>query len=89
MANSSLGTKFLCFQCATKFYDLNRPEAVCPKCSADQSLAPAKRQERGRARAAHRDLDDEDLDSSLDDEDAPVLEDGFSSDDDELEAEEY
>lgn len=40
MAN--LGKKFTCFQCATKFYDFGKPEAVCPKCNANQKAAPAK-----------------------------------------------
>jgi len=39
-ATSKLGTKFECFQCGAKFYDLNRPEALCPKCGEDQAKAP-------------------------------------------------
>ena len=40
MAN--LGKKLTCFQCATKFYDFGKPEALCPKCGANQKTAPAK-----------------------------------------------
>lgn len=40
MAN--LGKKWTCFSCAAKFYDFARPEAVCPKCGANQKEAPAK-----------------------------------------------
>jgi len=29
----SLGTKRACPHCATKFYDLNRSDIICPKCS--------------------------------------------------------
>ena len=31
------GKKFICFKCGCKFYDLNKPRPVCPKCGADQS----------------------------------------------------
>src|SRR5262249_39626260 len=40
MATTELGTKHRCFQCGTKFYDLNRPEKICPKCKANQKNAP-------------------------------------------------
>lgn len=39
-AASKLGTKWNCFQCGVKFYDLNKPEPLCPKCGADQRLRP-------------------------------------------------
>jgi uncharacterized protein (TIGR02300 family) len=35
-----LGTKYSCFRCGAKFYDLNRPKALCPKCGVDQREAP-------------------------------------------------
>jgi len=40
MAN--LGKKWTCFGCGAKFYDFGKPEAMCPKCSANQKEAPAK-----------------------------------------------
>lgn len=39
---SKLGTRYTCFQCGTKFYDLNRPVAQCPECGADQAEAPVR-----------------------------------------------
>jgi hypothetical protein len=39
---SKLGARFTCFQCGTKFYDLNRPTPTCPECQADQSDAPVQ-----------------------------------------------
>ena len=39
---SNLGKKFTCFSCATKFYDFRKPEALCPKCGANQKDAPTK-----------------------------------------------
>ena len=35
-----LGKRYVCFKCNCKFYDLNRPEPVCPKCGADQREDP-------------------------------------------------
>jgi len=40
MAN--LGKKWTCFSCNAKFYDFTKPEALCPKCGANQKEAPAK-----------------------------------------------
>jgi hypothetical protein len=34
-----LGKKFTCFNCGTKFYNLGKPEALCPKCGANQKNA--------------------------------------------------
>jgi hypothetical protein len=31
-----LGKKYTCYSCHTKFYDLGKPQPVCPKCGADQ-----------------------------------------------------
>jgi uncharacterized protein (TIGR02300 family) len=39
MPELKLGTKFVCFSCGTKFYDLGKSEAVCPKCGANQKDA--------------------------------------------------
>jgi hypothetical protein len=36
---SNLGKKFECFNCRAKFYDLGKPEALCPKCGANQKDA--------------------------------------------------
>ncbi len=35
-----LGQKHTCFECGIKFYDLEKPAPVCPKCGVDQRLAP-------------------------------------------------
>ena len=48
-ARGGLGTKYTCFKCGSKFYDLNRPKALCPKCGADQREAP---KQTGRQRPA-------------------------------------
>lgn len=43
MAAKDLGTKYTCFKCGVKFYDLKKPEPICPKCGADQRESPALR----------------------------------------------
>ena len=37
---ASIGSKHVCFQCDAKFYDMNRPEPVCPRCGANQRNTP-------------------------------------------------
>jgi uncharacterized protein (TIGR02300 family) len=36
MAKPELGLKRVCVSCSTKFYDLTRAPAVCPKCGTEQ-----------------------------------------------------
>jgi uncharacterized protein (TIGR02300 family) len=36
---SDLGNKYECFSCGAKFYDLGKPEPICPKCGANQREA--------------------------------------------------
>lgn len=43
MPAKDLGTKHTCYKCGTKFYDLKKPEPLCPKCGADQRQSPALR----------------------------------------------
>jgi hypothetical protein len=33
---TKLGNKFECYNCSTRFYDLGKSEAICPKCGANQ-----------------------------------------------------
>ncbi len=42
MDKNDLGTKFICYQCGCRFYDLKRPEPLCPQCGTDQSKTPPK-----------------------------------------------
>lgn len=49
----NLGTKYECFSCGALFYDLGKPEAICPKCNANQK--DAKRSEaQGESAAVKR-----------------------------------
>jgi uncharacterized protein (TIGR02300 family) len=58
MPAKDLGTKYTCFKCATKFYDMKKPDPLCPKCGADQrespALKPASETRRGRLAAVPR-----------------------------------
>jgi hypothetical protein len=42
MKKKDYGTKFICYQCGCRFYDMKKPQPVCPKCGVDQSAAPHK-----------------------------------------------
>jgi uncharacterized protein (TIGR02300 family) len=55
MAKPELGQKRVCVSCGTKFYDLTRAPAVCPKCGTEQ---PA---EQPRLRRAVSSIPDEKL----------------------------
>jgi predicted nucleic acid-binding Zn-ribbon protein len=43
MPAKDLGAKHTCFKCGTRFYDLKKPEPICPKCGADQRQSPANK----------------------------------------------
>ena len=45
-----LGQRWVCYECAARFYDLNRPEPLCPKCKADQRQSPAFEKPKRRRR---------------------------------------
>lgn len=86
MPARDLGSKFICFKCSTKFYDLKKPEAVCPKCGADQRESPANRpveKTRGRLAAVPKVIEpivpaaepaEEEEIEEFPDEDAPAAE---------------
>jgi uncharacterized protein (TIGR02300 family) len=47
-----LGSKYVCYKCGTKFYDLKKPVPTCPKCGADQREAPVAKPTSARAAKA-------------------------------------
>ncbi|MFL6194962.1 MAG: TIGR02300 family protein [Thermoanaerobaculia bacterium] len=83
MPELKLGTKFECYNCGTKFYDLGKSAAICPKCGADQkdavtSESPAVSQAARRRRKA-------DVPKPIDiEEDEPIVEDIAAAPDDEM-----
>ena len=53
MVKPELGTKRVCVSCGTRFYDLTKNPAVCPKCGTEQPV------EQPRLRRASGNLADE------------------------------
>ena len=51
MANPELGAKQICPVCSSKFYDLGRRPAHCPKCGSEFDPEEALRNRRVRSRA--------------------------------------
>ncbi len=50
-----LGQRWVCYECDARFYDLNRPEPLCPKCKADQRKSPVfEKPKRRRGKKAAR-----------------------------------
>jgi len=71
-----LGTKYVCFKCGTKFYDLKKPVPACPKCGADQRDTPVAKPTSARAaRAAAAREPEEAEEPAADDEEAETEED--------------
>jgi hypothetical protein len=96
MATTDFGTKFQCFQCGTKFYDMHRPEPVCPKCRANQKNAPPEPELTKGGREARRppeeyeDVDAGDLEAGLEEEEIASLdEDAVIEGEEEGETEEF
>src|SRR5215470_1082456 len=98
MPELNLGTKYECYNCGTRFYDLGKPEALCPKCGANQKDAergesPATSQAARRKRKAEvpKPIDvDEDVpieDIPEEDLEGAGLEAGLDDEDDEEEEE--
>ena len=51
MAKPELGVKRVCVACSTKFYDLGKTPAICPKCGTEQP-PDQPRQRRGGGNVA-------------------------------------
>ena len=77
MANAALGAKQICPACQTKFYDLQRRPAVCPKCATEFDPEEALRSRRVRARV---NVVEDDAEEKVV---APEVEDGFEAEPDE------
>jgi uncharacterized protein (TIGR02300 family) len=99
MAKPELGLKRVCVACGTKFYDLARAPAICPKCGTEQpaeqprprrAAGPLPPEEKVKKRAAtpeaegeEVELEDVEADETI--EDAEELEDEAETISDELE----
>ena len=92
-----LGRKYTCYSCHTKFYDLGKPEPLCPKCGADQRDAeetPVVTSGRGRARVVEEPVeeaefpDPEVATTESDEEEEPLVDAGREEEAEEEEEEE-
>ncbi len=99
MAKPELGLKRVCVACSTKFYDLTRAPAICPKCGTEQPAEQPKLRRaaplpdeklKKRVVAAEPDADEveiEDVESEDALEDAEELEDADEAIGEEIEVE--
>ena len=51
----------MCFECGAKFYDLNKPDPLCPKCGVDQRNAPKQPSKLKRAKMLDEDEEEVEL----------------------------
>jgi uncharacterized protein (TIGR02300 family) len=79
LANPELGAKQICPTCSSKFYDLNRRPAHCPKCGAEFDPEEALRNRRVRPRGPLPEEEVEEVKPA----DAEADEDGFEAEPDE------
>ena len=90
MVKPELGTKRVCVSCGTKFYDLLKAPAVCPKCGTEQPAdqpRPRRVEEKARIKKVPAPgLEDADTDVEVeaaeDEEAEDVLEDTSDLEDD-------
>src|SRR5581483_7164969 len=59
LANPELGAKQICPSCQSKFYDLGRRPAVCPKCATEFDPEEALKTRRVRVRSVAPDYESE------------------------------
>ncbi len=91
MAKPELGQKRICVSCSTRFYDLTKAPAVCPKCGTEQPIEQPRPRRGGNVAELRKPkkpavLEDADTDvevEAADDEaEEGVLEDTSELDDD-------
>jgi uncharacterized protein (TIGR02300 family) len=76
MPELKLGSKYECYNCGTKFYDLGKSEPLCPKCGANQkdastsestSASQSSRRRRKAEVAKPLDLEEEEVAAPIED----------------------
>jgi uncharacterized protein (TIGR02300 family) len=91
MVKPELGSKRICVSCSTRFYDLSKLPAICPKCGTEQPLEQPKPRRGGnvaelrkpKKAAVVEDTDtDVEVEATDDESDDGVLEDTSDLDDD-------
>jgi uncharacterized protein (TIGR02300 family) len=59
VAKAQLGTKRVCPNCGSKYYDLNRNPIICPKCGTRFEVTAAPSRARAAAKPAPEEMDTE------------------------------
>jgi hypothetical protein len=77
-----LGTKYVCYKCGTRFYDLKKPVPACPKCGADQREAPVAKPTSTRASKAAAPKEPEEVEVPAAEEEEAEAEEDEESDED-------
>jgi len=49
---ADLGKRYKCYKCGTKFYDLSKPQPLCPVCGEDQNNEETKKMLKRKRRRA-------------------------------------
>jgi uncharacterized protein (TIGR02300 family) len=95
MVKPELGAKRVCVSCGTRFYDLLKAPAVCPKCNTEQPAeqprvrrSPSSTMEDKRPKKIVPEVDDVDADVDVptDDVDEDVLADAEDLEEDDVDA---
>jgi uncharacterized protein (TIGR02300 family) len=90
MAKPELGEKHTCVSCGTRFFDLGKSPAICPKCATEQPAeqprlkraAPMPEEAKKAPKPAVVDPDEVDVEVADEDADEDILEDADDLDDD-------
>jgi uncharacterized protein (TIGR02300 family) len=90
MPKPELGDKHTCVSCGTRFFDLGKNPAICPKCATEQPQeqprlkrqAPLPDEIKKVAKPVPVDPDDVDVEVAEDDADEDILEDADDLEDD-------
>ena len=72
MPELKLGSKYDCYNCGTKFYDLGKPEPVCPKCGANQKDAVTSESQAASQSSRRRRKAETAKPIDLEEEEAPI-----------------
>ncbi len=84
MVKPDWGDRYTCHSCGCKFYDLNCPEPLCPRCGVDQREATQEARPRRQSRVSkatvdaetENDIIEEPDDAEKDEEETASYEDG-------------
>ncbi len=72
MPELKLGIKHDCYNCGTKFYDLGKPEPICPKCGANQKDAVSSESQTAGQSSRRRRKAETAKPIDLEEEEAPI-----------------